>query len=363
MSSPPLAVILSACRTPIGSFGGALKDLSAPDLGAIVVREAIARAEVPPADLGEVILGCVLQAAAGMNVARQAAIKAGVADRRARRNRQSRVRLGAAGRRARGRSRAHRLHRRRGRRRHRIDVERPVRAEGRALGPSHGARRNGRHDDLGRPHRRDAPVSHGPDRRRSRNEVQRLARGPGSLSPPRASAARRRRSPRARSATRSSPCRCRRRRASRCSSRPMSIREPGRRPTSWRRCGRRSRRTASVTAGNASGINDGAAAVVVATTAKSAALGQTALARILSYAVDRCRADGHGHRSGPGRAQGARPRRAGRGRHRPVRVERGVRGAVGRGRARARPRSGARSTSTAARSRLAIRSAPAARAC
>ena len=78
MPSPPLAVILSACRTPIGSFGGALKDVSAPDLGAIVVREAVARSGVSHSDLGEVVLGCVLQGAAGMNVARQAAIKAGV---------------------------------------------------------------------------------------------------------------------------------------------------------------------------------------------------------------------------------------------------------------------------------------------
>jgi acetyl-CoA C-acetyltransferase len=76
--SQPLAVILSACRTPIGSFGGSLKDLTAADLGAIVVREAITRAKVAHSDLGEVVLGCVLQAAAGMNVARQAAIKAGV---------------------------------------------------------------------------------------------------------------------------------------------------------------------------------------------------------------------------------------------------------------------------------------------
>jgi acetyl-CoA C-acetyltransferase len=72
------AVILSACRTPIGSFGGALKDLSAADLGAIVIREAIARTGVNPADIGDVIMGCVLQAGAGMNVARQAAIKAGI---------------------------------------------------------------------------------------------------------------------------------------------------------------------------------------------------------------------------------------------------------------------------------------------
>ena len=72
------AVILSACRTPIGSFGGALKDVSAVDLGAGVIREAICRAGVEPAQLGDVVLGCVLQAGNGMNVARQAALKAGV---------------------------------------------------------------------------------------------------------------------------------------------------------------------------------------------------------------------------------------------------------------------------------------------
>ena len=74
----PLAVILSACRTPIGGFGGSLKDQSAVELGAIVVREALRRAELAATDVGDVVLGCVLQAAAGMNVARQAAIKAGV---------------------------------------------------------------------------------------------------------------------------------------------------------------------------------------------------------------------------------------------------------------------------------------------
>jgi len=72
------AVILSACRTPIGSFGGVFRDLSAADLGAVVIREAIRRAGVNAADLGDVIMGCVLQAGAGMNVARQAALAAGV---------------------------------------------------------------------------------------------------------------------------------------------------------------------------------------------------------------------------------------------------------------------------------------------
>jgi acetyl-CoA C-acetyltransferase len=66
-------VILSACRTPIGSFGGVFKDLSAVDLG-----EALARAGVNKADVGDVVMGCVLQAGAGMNVARQAALEAGI---------------------------------------------------------------------------------------------------------------------------------------------------------------------------------------------------------------------------------------------------------------------------------------------
>jgi acetyl-CoA C-acetyltransferase len=71
-------VILSACRTPIGAFGGALKDVSAVDLGAIVIREAVARSRVPPADIGDAVMGCVLQAGNGMNVARQAGLKAGL---------------------------------------------------------------------------------------------------------------------------------------------------------------------------------------------------------------------------------------------------------------------------------------------
>ncbi len=71
-------VILSACRTAIGTFGGSLKDVSAADLGATVIREAVARAGVNPADTGDVIMGCVLQAGNGMNVARQAALKAGI---------------------------------------------------------------------------------------------------------------------------------------------------------------------------------------------------------------------------------------------------------------------------------------------
>ena len=77
--NPPIdALILSACRTPIGSFGGQFKDVSAAALGATVIREAVGRAHVAPRDVGDVIMGCVLQAGAGMNVARQAALAAGL---------------------------------------------------------------------------------------------------------------------------------------------------------------------------------------------------------------------------------------------------------------------------------------------
>ena len=71
-------VVISACRTAIGSFGGTLKDVSAGELGAVVVREAIARSGMSVEQIGDVVLGSVLQAGAGMNVARQAAIAAGL---------------------------------------------------------------------------------------------------------------------------------------------------------------------------------------------------------------------------------------------------------------------------------------------
>ena len=71
-------VIVSATRTAVGKFGGSLAKVAATELGAIAVREAIARAKVDPALIGEVIMGQVLAAGAGQNPARQAALKAGV---------------------------------------------------------------------------------------------------------------------------------------------------------------------------------------------------------------------------------------------------------------------------------------------
>jgi acetyl-CoA C-acetyltransferase len=77
-------VIASACRTAIGKFGGSLSEVPAAELGAIVIAEAVKRAGISPKDAGggptvdEVFMGCILQAAQGQNVARQASIKAGL---------------------------------------------------------------------------------------------------------------------------------------------------------------------------------------------------------------------------------------------------------------------------------------------
>ena len=75
MSKP---VIVSAARTPIGRFLGSLAPLTAPELGAVAIRAALARAGADAADIGEVIMGNVLQAGVGQAPARQAAIKAGI---------------------------------------------------------------------------------------------------------------------------------------------------------------------------------------------------------------------------------------------------------------------------------------------
>lgn len=78
MSDKREAVIISAARTPTGKFQGALKGFSAPELGAIAIKEAVSRTGVDPAKIDEVIMGCVVQAGIGQAPARQAALKAGL---------------------------------------------------------------------------------------------------------------------------------------------------------------------------------------------------------------------------------------------------------------------------------------------
>src|SRR5450631_2020886 len=79
MAAMDEVVIISGCRTPVGKFQGALSDLAATQLGAIVVREAVRRASIEPASVDECIMGNVLPAGLGQNPARQAAIYGGLA--------------------------------------------------------------------------------------------------------------------------------------------------------------------------------------------------------------------------------------------------------------------------------------------
>src|ERR671918_1423744 len=74
------AVIVSAVRLPTGKFLGTLKDMSAPELGALVVREAVARAGIDPATVEECIMGNVVSAGVGQAPARQAALRGGLSD-------------------------------------------------------------------------------------------------------------------------------------------------------------------------------------------------------------------------------------------------------------------------------------------
>ena len=70
--------VVNCCRTAIGFFGGSLKNTPAAEMGAVVVKEALKRANIAPENVDEVMFGCILTAAQGQNVARQVAIKAGI---------------------------------------------------------------------------------------------------------------------------------------------------------------------------------------------------------------------------------------------------------------------------------------------
>src|SRR5271169_6849285 len=71
-------VVVAPVRTAVGTFGGSLKKIPAPDLGAVAIKAAVARAGLDPGEIGAVVMGNVVQAGAKMNPARQAAIHAGL---------------------------------------------------------------------------------------------------------------------------------------------------------------------------------------------------------------------------------------------------------------------------------------------
>ena len=89
----PRSVIVSAVRTPFGKLGGGLASKQATELGAIAIRSALDRVDVEDGDVEYAIMGQVLQGGAGQAPARQAAIGAGLADRRARGHGQQGVRV------------------------------------------------------------------------------------------------------------------------------------------------------------------------------------------------------------------------------------------------------------------------------
>lgn len=78
MNDPRDVVIASAVRTPVGTFGGTLADVSAIDLGCYAVVESLKRAGVAPEQVDDVLMGNVLQAGLGQNTARQVLLKAGI---------------------------------------------------------------------------------------------------------------------------------------------------------------------------------------------------------------------------------------------------------------------------------------------
>jgi acetyl-CoA C-acetyltransferase len=78
MMSPRSVVLIAPVRTAIGTFGGSLKEIPGPDLGAIAIQAAVARAGIHPHEVGTAVMGNVVQAGAKMNPSRQAAIRAGL---------------------------------------------------------------------------------------------------------------------------------------------------------------------------------------------------------------------------------------------------------------------------------------------
>ena len=207
------AVILSAVRLPTGKFLGTLKGFTAPQLGAMVVREAVRAPASRRRAVDEVIMGNVVSAGLGQAPARQAAIGAGLPPEVAALTINKvcgsglkAVMLAAQGDR-------HRRRRRRRRRRHGVHVERPYLLAARARGPAPRPRRARRLDDPRRPVGRLQGLPHGLHGRDRGREVRRHARRSRTSTRSRATAARSPPSRPASSRTRSCPCPSRRRRA------------------------------------------------------------------------------------------------------------------------------------------------------
>ena len=267
--------LTGAVRTAIGTFCGAFEPCPPPCWAAPSSRPPWPRAGVPADQVDEVIFGNVLSAGLGQNVARQAAIGAGLQPGGRRHHRQQGLRLGPQGRHA-GRP-GHPVRRRRGgrRRRHREHVARALPA---GQGPQrlpHGQRRADRLDDPRRPVGRLQQRAHGHLRRPLRREVRLHPRRSRTISPWPATSGRSR--PQQQGLLRRGDRARRGRRPARTRSRSTEDEKPKRfNEEKLRKLRPAFGKKGTVTAGNASSINDGAAAVVVLSAEKVKAAGRQA---------------------------------------------------------------------------------------
>ena len=308
-------VIVGAARTPIGSFLGALAPLTAPELGAIAIKEALERAGASPSDVDEVYMGCVLPAGVGQAPARQAALFAGLPKERAVHDRQQGLRLGPQGGDAR-RAQAIAAG----------EVEIVVAGGMESMSnapllPADGAR-SGMQMGTGRHRRRDGPRR--PVGRRTRTST--WATAPSCARSEKKHRSRARRTSTRPSAIRRALAAQKAGRASRPRSSPVEVaaakrarpsgrdrRGAGRAATSrsCRRCEPAFQKDGTVTAGNASSINDGAAAVVLMCGRRGEERAARSRSRgIVALAQARAGARVVHHRAGGGDRERARRRRS-----------------------------------------------------
>ena len=177
------AVIVSAVRTPVGSFGGQFKDVPATQLGAHAVRAALERAGLSGEDVDEVVLGCVLQAGLGSEPGAPGRAGGGHPEGGARDDDQHAVRLGAEVGRDRVADDPRRRCRRGRRRRHGEHDARAVPRAGGAVRRAHGARGDGRLDGARRADGRHERHPHGRHRRESGRQVRHHAARSRTSSP------------------------------------------------------------------------------------------------------------------------------------------------------------------------------------
>ena len=184
------SVIIAAARTPTGKFLGSLKDFTAPELGAIAVREAVRRAGIDPGRRRRMHHGQRRVRRRGTESRAPGGAQRRPARARRRDDHQQGLRIRPESRDARGTGDRGRRHRHRRRRRHGVDEQHAVSPAARPRRAAHGQRDDRRRDDPGRPVVRLRPVPHGDVGRARRRHLQGRPRRSGRSTPPRAIARR-----------------------------------------------------------------------------------------------------------------------------------------------------------------------------